>query len=284
MINVEQLSFKYPGHQQETLSKLSFAIPSGSIFGLLGPSGAGKSTTIKILIGILKSYTGRVRIDKKSLKEIGEAYYSKIGVAFETPNFYSKFTAMENLSFFQSLYGEAKHDPHALLKLVDLEEAANTKVGQFSKGMRMRLNFIRAIQHDPQIIFLDEPTSGLDPVNARKMLNFITELKEQGKTIIITTHNMQVAETLCDQIAFIVDGEIKLIDSPRNLKLEMSSKQVSVEYREGGQTQQALFDLPTLGANTEFIHLLQHKQIETIHTQEASLEDIFLKVTGRSLE
>lgn len=283
MIEVRGLHFTYPNRSEQTLRGLDFVIPAGEIFGFLGPSGAGKSTTQKLLIGVLKGYQGSVKVMGSEIRDIGPDYYERIGVAFEFPNFYSKFTVLENLKLFRSLYKGKTEDPMRLLEQVDLADAANMRVSQLSKGMKMRLNFCRALLHDPDILFLDEPTSGLDPVNAKRMKELILAKKAAGKTVLITTHNMQAAEELCDRVAFIVDGEIKLIDSPRELKLRKGRKELRVEYRKNGQLQEALFPLDGIGGNDHFLKIIKNDMLETIHSQEASLEQIFIEVTGRQL-
>ncbi|CAM3785818.1 MULTISPECIES: ABC transporter ATP-binding protein [Paenibacillus] len=283
MIEVRGLHFTYPNRSEQTLRGLDFVIPTGEIFGFLGPSGAGKSTTQKLLIGVLKGYQGSVKVMGSEIRDIGPDYYERIGVAFEFPNFYSKFTVLENLKLFRSLYKGKTEDPMHLLELVNLADAANMKLSQLSKGMKMRLNFCRALLHDPDILFLDEPTSGLDPVNAKRMKELILAKKAAGKTVLITTHNMQAAEELCDRVAFIVDGEIKLIDSPRELKLRKGRKELRVEFRKNGQLKEALFPLDGIGGNDRFLKIIKSDMLETIHSQEASLEQIFIEVTGRQL-
>lgn len=283
MIEVRDLHFRYPGAHGETLHGIDFAIEKGEVFGFLGPSGAGKTTTQKIIIGILKDYAGQVRVLGKELKDLDSAYYEKIGVAFEFPNLYTKFTALENLDFFRSLYAGPTEDPMTLLSLVGLEQDANRRVSGFSKGMKMRLNFCRAFLNRPELLFLDEPTSGLDPVNARKVKDIILEKKARGKTVFLTTHNMNVAEEICDRVAFIVDGQLSLIDSPRELKISRGTHTVQVEYRNNGALSSKEFQLAGLGNNEHFMRLLQEQEIETIHSQEATLEKIFIEVTGRSL-
>lgn len=284
MIQVKNLKYRYPNNNKDTLNGLDFAIKPGEIFGFLGPSGAGKSTTQKILTGILKDYCGQVRIADKEIKETGVEYYQKIGVAFEFPNFYSRFTAMENLDFFGSLYKKKPVDPMPILERIGLAEDMQKNVSEFSKGMKMRLNFVRSLLHDPDILFLDEPTSGLDPLNARIMREMIKEQQSLGKTILLTTHNMQSADELCDRVAFIVDGVIRHVESPRSLKLKYGKKNVRIEYLDGGSLQNQDFAISGLGDNVKFIELLKSKNIETIHTQEATLEDIFITLTGRHLK
>jgi fluoroquinolone transport system ATP-binding protein len=284
MITVENLSYTYAGTRQSAIRRLNFGVDRGEIFGFLGPSGAGKSTTQKVLIGLLKDYQGRVSVFGKELRDWNADYYERIGVSFESPNHYLKLTALENLVYFGSLYSRKSQDPHALLERVGLGEDGHLPVAQFSKGMKNRLTVARAFLHDPELLFLDEPTTGLDPVNARLIGDIIRQQRQSGKTIFLTTHNMTVADELCDRVAFIVDGEIRLIDAPRALKLRYGQRVVRVEYELNGQTASRDFPLEKLGSEPDFINLLRSRQAQTIHTLEATLEDIFIKVTGRGLE
>jgi len=171
-----------------------------------------------------------------------------------------------------------------LLSSVGLEDAAKTRVSDYSKGMKVRLNFCRSLLNNPRLIFLDEPTAGLDPVNLRKMEALILAEKERGNTICLTTHDMHVANTLCDRVAFIVDGEVSLIDAPRKLKLQHGERFVELEYRQGDILKTTSIPMDTLGTNDLFQGILKNHYIETIHSREASLEDVFVKTTGRSLQ
>jgi fluoroquinolone transport system ATP-binding protein len=283
MIDVENMSFTYAKASAPALAGVSFAIERGEIFGFLGPSGAGKSTTQKILIGLLKGYQGRVSAFGKELAAWGQGYYERVGVAFELPNHFRKLTALENLAYFGSLYARAARPPLELLELVGLGTDANTPVAQFSKGMQGRLNLARALLHGPELLFLDEPTSGQDPVNARAIKEIIRAQQRAGTTIFLTTHDMTVAEELCDRVAFIMDGRLKLIDTPRALKLQYGRASVRVEYQADRRTQYEEFALAGLADNAGFQRLLRAGGVQTIHSREATLEDIFIRVTGRGL-
>ncbi len=283
MISVKGLSYTYAKSAAPAVKRISFEMQSGEIFGFLGPSGAGKSTTQKILIGLLKDYQGEISVMNRDLSSWNSDYYEHIGISFETPNHYSKLTALENLRYFASLYSGETEDPHQLLAWVGLEDDADTRVGQFSKGMKARLNVARALLNRPKLLFLDEPTSGLDPVNARKIKDLIEERRAEGATVFLTTHNMWVADELCDRVAFIVDGEIKLIDAPRTLKLQHGKRVVAVEYGANGHRHCQEFPLDGLAANATFQNVLATQSIQTIHTQETTLENIFIDVTGREL-
>ena len=286
MITVESLTYIYPGGGVPALQGVDFSIQKGEIFGFLGPSGAGKSTTQKVLIKLLRGFQGQITVLSKPLAAWDDSYYERVGVAFELPNHYQKLTARENLNLFRSLYSGETLDPTELLEMVGLEKDADTQISRFSKGMQMRLNFVRALLHKPEVLFLDEPTTGLDPLNGRKIKDIIRAQKAAGCTIFLTTHDMTVADQICDRVAFIVDGRIALIDSPRNLRLQYGKRRVRVEYHQNGTAtplQQAEFPLDGLGEDTAFLDILRHHCIETIHTQEATLEDIFIETTGTSL-
>ncbi len=284
MIQVAGLTFAYAGAAQPAIRDLTFAIEPGEVFGFLGPSGAGKSTTQRILIGLLRGYRGHVAVMGRDLAGWGADYYQRVGVSFELPNYFTKLTALENLTYFGALYARQGRPPAELLEMVGLADSADLLVAQFSKGMKNRLGIARALLNDPDLLFMDEPTSGLDPVNARMVKDLIKAQQQAGKTVFLTTHNMGVADELCDRVAFLVDGEIKLIDAPRQLKLRYGRPTVRVDTNDNGSgPQRREFPLAEIGGNPEFLALLGRGQIETIHTQEATLEEIFIEVTGRTL-
>jgi len=283
MIKVKNLQFKYQKSKKEVIHKIDFTINKGEIFGFLGPSGAGKTTTQRILIGLLKGYRGSVEIMGKERKNWNNDFFENIGVAFDFPNLYIKLTAKENLELMSSYYSKETKNIDALLDRVGLFEDRNKKVESFSKGMKMRLNFIRSLLHNPQILFFDEPTSGLDPGNARIIKDMILELKKEGKTIFMTTHNMTVAEQLCERVAFIVDGNIPVIDSPKELMVKYGTQNIKIDYYNDKKECSELFSLRTIRENEHFFNILREKEIKRIHSQEATLEDIFIKLTGREL-
>lgn len=284
MIIVENLFLNYPGAKQETLKGISFEVEEGQIFGFLGPSGAGKSTLQKVLTGILLHYRGRVSVLATEVKTRSPRFYEEIGVDFEFPNFYGKFTALENLAYFASLYQRSVPDPIPLLERVGLAVEANKRVADYSKGMKMRLSFVRAILHQPKLLFLDEPTSGLDPVNARIIKDLILEKKRAGATIILTTHNMHDAEELCDEVAFIVDGRIRALDTPHGLCAYKPDTAVEYTYRESEVEKKASTLLAALKEDQVFRYHLEQGDLTGIHTKEATLEDVFIQLTGRCLK
>lgn len=284
MINVSDLAYSYTGTTELAIKNISFAVQPGEIFGLLGPSGAGKSTTQKILFRLLQGFQGSVRVFDRDLREWGYDYFEQVGVSFEMPNHYTKLTASENLRYFGALYQGNVKTPEELLEMVGLLDDADMLVSQYSKGMKNRLSVARSLVNDPKLLFLDEPTAGLDPVNARKIKDLIKSQKDAGKTVFLTTHDMHIADELCDRVAFIVDGQLSLTDSPRELKLRYGKAEVRVEFSLNGKNEQRDFELAGLADNAEFLKLLRECSVRTLHSQEATLENIFIQITGRRLE
>lgn len=282
MITVKNLSFTYPGAKKPTLRELDFDISDGEIFGFLGPSGAGKSTTQKILYKILPYSSGEILIDGTPLNDLSKNYFNSVGVGFELPNHYLKLTGLENLKLFASFYPKDQLISYdQLFEMVDLQDAMNQTVDAYSKGMKMRLNFIRALMHNPSILFFDEPTAGLDPVNAFKIKSHIKDLKKQGKTIFITTHNMNTADELCDRVSFIVNGALQITDSPDTLKARFGKEVIRVILKNGAQEE---FPKQAIGQNEQFFQFLQKEELSKMNTLEASLEEVFIQVTGQALK
>ncbi|MCQ4924140.1 ABC transporter ATP-binding protein [Tissierella carlieri] len=279
MYKIKDLTFKYPKNKEDTIKGISFEIRDGEIFGLLGPSGVGKSTTQKLLIKLLEGYKGEILYKGKDLKSYSNSYFEEVGVGFEMPVHFSKLTAEENLNFFKKLYASTA-DTDELLKRVGLYDHRKKKIAEFSKGMKIRLNFVRAMLNNPKILFLDEPTNGLDPKNARIIKEIIKEFKEKGGTVLLTTHLMNDVDELCDRLAFMANGRIAEISTPKDLKLKYGSREVDIEYMGGDKVLKSTFSLDNLGNNIDFTNIIKEKEIVTIHSKENTLDDIFIKVTG----
>jgi fluoroquinolone transport system ATP-binding protein len=280
MITIENLSFTYPHAHAPTLSGLTFSIREGEVYGLLGPSGSGKSTTQRILMGLLRGFSGRAEIFGQPVAGFGRALYERIGVSFELPALYLRLTARENLKLFASLYDRPTRDPLDVLTEVDLAEAVDQRVDQFSKGMKMRLNLARALLHDPDLLFFDEPTTGLDPARARLTRNLIRALKARGKTIFLTTHNMAEADEICDRVGFLARGHIPVEGTPEELKRAYGERLLEVKAGSGAESMRVVFPMEGIGTNVEFLELLTAGQVISMHTAEANLDDVFIKATG----
>lgn len=280
MIQVKNLSFSYT--KQPFISDMSFSVSAGEIFGFLGPSGAGKSTLQKVLTGMITAYQGSAMVNGVECKSRTKRFYEDIGVDFEFSTMYEKLTAQENLQFFSSLYEKKPRSIEELLKKVGLEHDADKRVSDYSKGMKARLNFIKALLHDPLLLCLDEPTSGLDPANSRMMKDMILAEKAKGKTILLTTHNMQDAAELCDRVAFIVGGKICALDSPHNLIMSKGAATVAYTWIENGE-HSASCPLDCLSADEQFERLIAENRLQSVHSSEPTLNDIFMDITGRTL-
>jgi fluoroquinolone transport system ATP-binding protein len=283
VIEVHSFSFTYPGVERPAVRDIAFAVEPGEIFGFLGPSGAGKSTTQNVLIRLLDGYEGTIQAFGRDLRTWDRSYYRRIGVAFEAPNHYLKLSALENLRLFAGLHGGQTESPEVLLRRLGLQEDGDKLVAEHSRGMRGRLTLARALLHRPELLFLDEPTAGLDPVTARLVRQVIREARDGGATIFLTTHDMVTADELCDRVAFLVDGAIAALDSPRALRLTHGRRVVRLEMMRQGIRTAREFPLEGIADNTEFVAVLRSGAVETMHSLETTLEDVFVQVTGRSL-
>jgi len=284
MITVSGLYHSYSHDEKYAVQDVSFEIERGEVFGFLGPSGAGKSTTQGVLTGLLPLQRGEVTVAGYNVRKASRSMFNKIGVSFEQSNVYGKLTALENLEFYRKLFDVPTRDPKELLEMVGLDHVGTQRASEFSKGMKHRLTFIRSMINKPEMWFLDEPTTGLDPAIASVIKDIVKQEKSQGTTVFLTTHNMFVADELCDRVAFIIDGAIKLIDSPRNLKLQYGEKLVEVDYRKNGETVKEKLSFIDEEDKRRLEEIVNGGNIEMMHTKEATLEEIFIKVTGRGLE
>jgi fluoroquinolone transport system ATP-binding protein len=283
-IEVRDLSFRYPSATEETLRAISFSLRGGEVYGFLGPSGAGKSTTQMILYRMLTGYSGEVSLFGTDLTRWDTSFLERIGIAFETPNLYVKLTGRENLAFALALRGRSGAEKTASIDVaaerLGLTDALDHRVETYSKGMRMRLAFIRAILHNPPLLFLDEPTSGLDPYWARQVKDWILELRHAGIAVFLTTHAMELADELCDTVAFLVDGQLAVQENPALLKQRFGNPGVVVRGRDHNDTElvrEFAYAELTDGPFAQFRH------VSEVTNRDVSLETVFLAVTGRTL-
>jgi ABC-2 type transport system ATP-binding protein len=210
--------------EQTAVDALDLSIPSGVVFGFLGPNGAGKTTTVRMLAALIAPSSGDARVAGRNITQDGAGVRRSVGILTETPGLYDTLSARENLVFFARLYGLTRADAEAgaerYLRLLGLWERRDDAVGGFSKGMRQKLAIARSLLHDPPVLFLDEPTSGLDPAAARTVREFIKELRAEGRTIFLTTHNLPEADELCDLIGVFRTRLLRL-DAPDRLRAAM---------------------------------------------------------------
>lgn len=263
------------------LKDISINIKRGEILGFLGPSGAGKTTTIKILTGQLKQTSGTAILLGKDTREINESIYEQIGIVTDNSGLYEKLSVYDNLHYFAKLLNVETKRIDQVLQRVGLLEDKKKPTGKLSKGMKQRLVLARAILHQPKMLFLDEPTSGLDPSTASEIHELLLELRDQGTAIFLTTHNMEEATKLCDNVALLFQGEIVESGKPKEVCLKYNtSKAYKVLLNDGTQVelQNTKEDMQKL---TDW---LSAHEVMTLHSTEPTLETVFLTVTGRELQ
>jgi ABC-type multidrug transport system ATPase subunit len=281
-IKVEGVSYAYGN--VEAVKDISFQIAPGEILGYLGPNGAGKSTTIKILTGQLTPKSGIAQVLGVDVTADDPIVQSQIGVCFEEKNLYESMSGKENLRFFASLFGMKDVDTEELLRRVGLADRGKDRVSSYSKGMRQRLMMARTLVNSPKALFLDEPTDGLDPVSSQAIRKLIQEEAERGAAVLLTTHDMWEADELSDRVAFINEGELYAIDTPENLKLKYGKRSVKVRVRGDDGIREETVSLDDAAAGEQLKAAVADSGLMTIHTEEASLEAIFIQMTGRGLE
>tara|TARA_B100001540_G_C15753034_1_gene617920 strand:- start:357 stop:1244 length:888 start_codon:yes stop_codon:yes gene_type:complete len=213
-VSIKELSKNY--NDLKALDKISFDIPSKSIFALLGPNGSGKSTLIKVLSKLIKEWDGDIFYNGESIKS-NNNYIKNFGFIIEDPCFYEYLSAKKNLQIFSRLTNTPSERINAVLELVDLVNRANDKVSNFSYGMKQRLGIAQALLHDPEILVLDEPNNGLDPIGVNKMADLIYRLNQEGKTICISTHSLSEVDRLCSDVAILKEGKLLITKNIKKL-------------------------------------------------------------------
>lgn len=225
-IVIENLTKKF--EDVTAVDELSLEVAKGELFGLLGPNGAGKTTTINVLCGLLEPTSGSASVGGYDIRKESASVRELIGVCPQDTAVYSYLTGRENIELFGNLQAmpkeKLKRRTDELLRKMGLLEDAKRRVGKYSGGMRRRVNLIMALVHDPEIAFLDEPTVGMDPQSRRAVWDFIEELKNQNKTVILTTHYMEEAEELCDRVGIIDHGKLIALGSTEQLMNEFGVK------------------------------------------------------------
>ncbi|MBA7599907.1 Fluoroquinolones export ATP-binding protein [subsurface metagenome] len=280
-IIVKDLTYRYG--KLLAVDHIDFDVDVGEILGLLGPNGAGKTTAVKMLTGQIRPQEGKAILLGHDVVKETEKVQSQIGVCFEQTNLYEQMSALDNLKLFAELFGMKDFDGYALLKRVGLEGREKDKVANYSKGMKQRLMVARSLVNLPQIIFLDEPTAGLDPVSSDAIGNIILEERDRGATIFLTTHDMWEADKLCDRVAFMDQGKLAALDTPRNLKQQYGKRSLIAEVAAGDKLEKREIDMDVDSTALEVEKLFEKEKVVTLHSEEATLEDIFIKVTGRRL-
>jgi len=231
MIQIESLTKRFPGPKNgaaiTAVEDLTLEIKEGEVFGFLGPNGAGKTTTVRMLTCLIGPTGGRATVNGLAVGRDDTAIRQCVGILTETPGMYDRLSAEKNLTIFANLYAvkDVRGQVQKYLRLLGLWERRQDEVGNFSKGMRQKLAIARALLHEPKVLFLDEPTSGLDPEAAKLVRDFIEELKAEGRTIFICTHNLDEADRLCGRIG-IFKTRLITVDSPANLRRRLYGRKV----------------------------------------------------------
>jgi ABC-2 type transport system ATP-binding protein len=263
------------------VNDLSITVRRGEVFGLLGPNGAGKSTTVSLAVGLLRPDSGTVRIEGRG-DPATPSVRQRLGVAPQSLALYDMLTAEENLSFFGQMYslsGATLATRVAwCLDFVGLTDRKGDYVGTFSGGMKRRLNLAAALVHDPDLLLLDEPTVGVDPQSRNKIFESIEALRDQGRTIIYTTHYMEEAERLCNRIAIVDHGRLLALGTLTELLAEHGATPTLV-VQTGGETQR----VNTVRPLDELNRIAATSAIDAFHMEQPTLEQVFLHLTGRSL-
>ena len=231
MIETSNLTKKFGDNT--AVDRLTLSIPEGEVFGFLGPNGAGKTTTVRMLTSLIAPTAGSATVLGQRLGEGDTEIRRNVGILTETPGMYERLSAHKNLSIYARLYEvkDIQGQVEKYLRMLGLWERRHDAAGTFSKGMRQKLAIARALLHEPRILFMDEPTAGLDPEASRLVRDFIGEVKEQGRTIFLTTHNLDEADRLCDRIA-VFNARLRVLDTPGGLREQLYGRQVVFHFVE----------------------------------------------------
>lgn len=267
MIKVERVTKRFGDNI--ALNQISFSINEGEIFGFIGPSGSGKTTMINILTGQLQANSGKTELLGKDSQKLLPSDFEELGLVGDTSGYYEKLSLYNNLLLFARLYGVSKSRIEEILRQVGLYDSKDTPAEKLSTGMRQRMLLARALINYPKVLFLDEPTSGLDPTTSKKIHKLLQELKERGTTIFLTTHDMNEATLLCDNLALLNKGDLIEQGSPSEIIQKYNTeKKVAVTYSDSTKKVVRFEDLQQE----------DYKKMMTIHSCEPTLEDIFIKL------
>lgn len=278
-IIAKDLSVGFAG--KRVLNRITFKIKEGEIWGLLGPSGAGKTTLIKLLIGQLGQDEGYAGLLGKDTRKLSASEHGKIGIMMDSFGLYDRLSVYDNLAFYADIYHVSRNGIRGILESINLYEARKTAASKLSKGMKTRLSLARALMNQPKILFLDEPTSGLDPATARDIYAVLAEQRKKGTTVFLTTHNMFEAESLCDRIALLNEGNIIEYGTPADICRKYNRlNKLQVTLKNGESVSVANGSASAL----QIKEYLEKDFIQTIHSTEPTLETVFLELTGRKLD
>ena len=260
---------------------LDLDIRRGELFGLLGPNGAGKSTTIRVLIGQRRPTAGRVTVGGFDVVREWAKVKPIFGYVPDRENHFEEFTGRRNLEFFARLYGVPRRRAMDCLEMVELGEVSDLPVRGYSLGMRKKLLLARALLHEPPVLYLDEPTANLDIHSAEVVHRILRERVKHGATIVMTTHDMDEVERICDRVGIVCRGKLVALDSPLTLKQAHTERKVDVTRPDG---ERVVFDLDADGSRRQLAELVTAGGVATMRTREFDFHATFLKLTGQAFE
>ncbi len=278
VIEVKDLVKKFGN--KKVINEINFKVEERKIFGFLGPSGAGKTTLIKMLIGEYSITSGEAYLFGEVPNKLNDEITSKISAVMDNFGLYERLTVYENMEVFANIYKVDKKEIDSILKKVELFDAKKTITSKLSKGMTQRLILARALINKPKLLFLDEPTSGLDPATSLKIHNLLFELKESGTTIFLTTHNMEEATKMCDEVALLHLGKIVEFGTPKDICMRHNKYNV---FNVITKDNKELTFKSNKTDSKKLAKLIEDENVLSIHSSEPTLETVFIELTGKEL-
>jgi ABC-2 type transport system ATP-binding protein len=279
MIRIESLVVRYGSYV--AVDHLTLDIRRGELFGLLGPNGAGKSSTIRVMIGQRRPTEGKITIAGFDVVRDWARIKPIFGYVPDRENHFDEFTGKRNLLFFAGLYHVDPKRVDECLDMVELREAANVPVRGYSMGMRRKLLLARALLHDPPLMYLDEPTANLDIHSSAIVHRILRDRVKQGKTVLLTTHNMVEVENICDRVGIVCRGKLVALDTPITLRQQHAERRIDVILSDG---ERRIFDMDSTTSRGELAELTRQGRVTSIHTREFDFHSTFLKLTGQVFE
>lgn len=278
VIEVKNLVKKFGN--KKVINEINFKVSEGEIFGFLGPSGAGKTTLIKMLIGEYSITSGEAKLFDVVSNKLNDSIMNKISAVMDNFGLYERLTVFENMEVFANIYNTDKKEIDAILKKVELYDSKKTITSKLSKGMTQRLILARALINKPKLLFLDEPTSGLDPATSLKIHNLLFELKKSGTTIFLTTHNMEEATKMCDEVSLLHLGKIVEFGTPKDICMRHNKYNV---YNVITKDNKEITFKSNKVDSKKLAKLIEDEQVLSIHSSEPTLETVFIELTGKEL-
>ena len=279
MIRLTDLVVQYGEYR--AVDGLDLVLYRGELFGLLGPNGAGKSTTVRVLIGQRQADGGEVTVGGFDVARQWHQVKPLFGYVPDRDNHFDEFSGLRNLLFFANLYGVSRERVYECLKLVELLDVAELPVKSYSTGMKKKLLLARALLHDPAVMYLDEPTANLDIHSCAIVHRILRERVKAGRTVLLTTHNMNEVEAICDRVGIMARGRLIALDSPLNLRQRHTERKVDVILNDG---ERLVFDLDREDERARLAELTRQGMIGSVHTREFDFHSTFLKLTGTEFD